>query len=321
MSKNYQSSYKEYCRPFLKRYKNTTVIPTINAIMSEIERIALSRMEWKGVDGNGVALSRKIEEYLFYFKRCAIVDTKEVGLVVVKTIPRGLNINNEPAGYDMIIPNGVKLTPVIPRGAGLEGEIGTDNAIILTDSQLIGSGCIDGVWHWVNLYADAQISLNQQMLNQRAPLVALTKERRDEQFARVQVIDVASGLNAMVIDENYGESVKALNLDSQFNVDKINAIQHEYLTRVLDSIGVDSTQAFGKKERMIVDEAEGNDESLAMILADCLRARRNPLIGNPTAEKYGITVDISEAYRISGSLNEQDKGTDAEEDDDGSISR
>ena len=295
-----KTSYKEYSKPRLKKYKNSTVIPTINAIMSEIERIALGRFKWDGVDGNGIAISRKIEEYLLYNKQCAIVDTNEVGLAVTKLINRGVNIYGEPAGYDILTANGVKLTPRYPRlNPKAEGQIGYDNAIILHDSQLIGRGCIDGLWHWVELFADAQITMNQQMINQRAPLLGLTRDRNQEQFVKVEMLDVASGLNGLIIDQNMGDNLKPLNLDSQFNVDKINAVQHEYLSRALNSLGVDSMQAFGKKERMIVDEVESNDESLAMILSDCLKARTDPLLSNPTAEEYGIACTLAKPYRIS----------------------
>ena len=297
---NMKTSYKEYAKPRLKKYKNSTVMPTIHALMSELERIALGRFEWTGVDGNGIALSRKIEEYLFYAKQCAIVDTNEVGLAVVKLINRGVNIYGEPAGYDILTCNGVKLTPKLPRlNPNAEGQIGYDNAIILHDSQVLGRGCIDGMWHWVELFADAQITMNQQMINQRAPLLGLTKARNEEQFVKVEMLDIASGLNGLIINKEIGENLKPLNLDSQFNVDKINAVQHEYLGRALNSLGVDSMQAFGKKERMIVDEVESNDESLAMILSDCLKARNDPLINNPTAEEYGITCNLAKPFRIS----------------------
>lgn len=294
------TTYKEYSKPRLKKYKNTTVIPTINAIMSEIERIAIGRFQWNGIDGNGIALSRKIEEYLFYMKRCAIVDTNEAGLVISKVLPIGVNIYGEPAGYDMITCNGIKLTPKYSRiNANAEGQIGNDNAIILTDSQLIGRGCIDGTWHWVEMYADAQITLNQQMINQRAPLLGLTKNRGQEQQIRTEIIDTALGLNAMIIDQDSFDQIKPMNLESQFNVDRINSMQHEYLSRALNSLGVDSMQAFGKKERMIVDEVESNDESLAMILSDCLKARNDPLVGNITAEEYGISCEMAKPVRIS----------------------
>ena len=76
-------------------------------------------------------------------------------------------------------------------------------------------------------------------------------------------------------------------------------MQHEYLARALSSLGVDSMQSFGKKERMIVDEVESNDEYLAMILVDSLNARNKPLINNATAQKFGISCEISKPYRIS----------------------
>ena len=137
------------------------------------------------------------------------------------------------------------------------------------------------------------------MINQRAPLIGLTKKPGQQQFARVMMIDIATGLNGLVIDEEMGEAIKALNLESQFNVEKINSMQPEYLARALNSLGVDSLQAFGKKERMIVDEVESNDEALAMILSDRLMARTKPLINNKTAEEYKITCKLAKPYRIS----------------------
>lgn len=297
---SYNTSYKEYTRNRLSDSRWKLMGRTIESVMSYIERMALGRFEWTGVDGNGIAFSRKIEEYLFYTKRCAIVDTVEVGLAVVKTIPIGINILGEPAGYDILTANGVRLTPVEPRvSPNAVGEIGYDNAIILTDSQLFNRGCIDGVWHWVMQYADAQITADQQMINQRAPVIGLTRRLGQEQAVKVMMMDVATGLNGLLVEEGMGDSVKALNLDSQFNIDKINAMQHEYLSRAMNSLGIDSMQAFGKKERLIVDEAESNDESLAMILSDCMKARRVPLMDNPVAEKYGITCELAKPYRLS----------------------
>ena len=296
---NYTTSYKEYSKGKLKKYKNSTVRPTVDAVMSWIERIALGIGTWHGIDGNGIACSRKVEEYLFYDKQCALVDTVECGLALVKLIPLGINIIGEPAGYDMLTANGTKLTPLIPRTAGSVGEIGTDNAIILRDSQFPNRGRIDGVWHWIELYADAQITANQQMINQRAPIIGMTKDKGDENFARVEILDVMTGVSALTVDEKYSGKLTTLNLNSQFNIEGINAMQHEYLSRALNSLGVDSNQAFGKKERLIVDEAESNDESIAMILTDMYKARNDPLKGHPTAEKYGISFELSKPMRIS----------------------
>ena len=294
-----KTSYKTWSKPKLKKYKNTGVIQTINSVMSLLERIAMGRFSWKGIDGNGIALSRKIEEYLFYFRRCAIVETNEVGLAVVRVTPIGINIYGEPAGYDIFTVNGQKLTPKTPRTPGFEGQIGYDNAIILTDSQLVERGGIDGLWYWVEKIADAQISVDQQMINQRSPLFALTKGKNEEQAARVEIVDIVTGLNAMILEQGMEDLIKPFNFSAQFNVEGINNIQHEYLARALSSIGVDSMQAFGKKERMIVDEAEANDEYLAMVLVDALNARNMPLIDNPTAEKYNISCELAKPYRIS----------------------
>lgn len=302
-----KTSYKRYIKENFGTYrKQPSIIETIESLMSEIERCAMGRFEWKNVDGNGVAESRKIEEYLLYKKRCAIVETKELGLVVVPVTPIGVNINGEPSGYDMAPPNGMLLTPVEPNEISLgdktlklDGQISKFNAIIVNDSMLPGRGAIDGITPWVSKFADAQISIDQQMINQRSPLIGITKNKNDEQMVYVEVVDIKTGLNALMIDSQYTDNIQALNLNSQFNVDKLSAMQHEYKSRIFNSLGIDSLQAFGKKERMIVDEVESNDESLAMILSDALRSRKNSLIGNKTAEKYGISVELSRPYRVS----------------------
>lgn len=308
MTKNGQTSYKRYMKTAYGKYKKQpTIYEAIGSMLSYLERIAIGRFEWHGIDGTGIANSRKIEEYLFYDKQCAIVDTKEYGLVVTRVLARGVNINAEPAGYDILTGNGSKLTPVNPntlelsngKSIKLEGQISDANAIILHDSCLFGRGAIDGVNPWLEKFADAQISIDQQMINQRAPLLGLSRSRNDEQMLTTQMIDYATGLNALIVDAQFADSIKTFNLESPFNIDKINSMQHEYLARALNSMGVDAMQAFGKKERMIVDEVESNDESLAMILADAYHARANPLEDNPIAKQYGISVNIAKPYRIS----------------------
>jgi hypothetical protein len=292
-------SYKEeYWKPFNKLKKRDSKILYQN-MLSQLFRIGMATFSWDGIDGNGIAKSRKIEEYLLFDKKCAIVET-DAGLTVCKITGVGLNIYGEPAGYDILTENGVTLTPAIERKENLEGQIGYDNAIILTDSCLYGSGRIDGVNYWVEKYADVQVSLDQQMINQRAPLMGIAGTEGDKNSIRVQVIDTLSGISAMIIDPKYKDKVQALDLKSPFNVDRLNAMQHEYESRALSCFGVDSMQAFGKKERMIVDEVESNDEKLSMILADCMMARKSPLKNNKLASKYNIDVNISKPYRIVG---------------------
>jgi len=285
-------SYKK----FIKNSKNDES----ESLSSNLIRMARSTMEWKGLEELGsLCESRLVEKYLFEERRCAIVETEQFGFIVCRISPRGLNINNEPAGYDIIIPNGTTVTPVEPHSGNI-GQIGTDNAMILFDSESRANGRIDGMNRIIEDYALVQRVLRQQITNQFTPMVGFSASNgKDTLSIKQMIIDKNLGTEALVVDEAMKDVIQLLDLNAPFNVDLLNKIQNEFKARAYSCLGIDSLQSFGKKERLVVDEAESNDESLGMILRDCLTARRKG-IRNQGKLLHGksISVDISKAIRI-----------------------
>lgn len=285
-------SYKQ----FLKEIRNNEVS---EGLASNLIRMARATFEWEGVEKlSPLCESRLIEKYLFEERKCAIVETNELGWIVCRILPRGLNINNEPAGYDMIVLNGTKVTPVKAH-KGL-GQIGKDNAIILFDSESRANGRIDGLSILVQDYALTQRVIRQQITNQFTPMIGFSSANGKDSLSIKQIIiDKNLGTEALVVDESMRDVMQMLNLNAPLNVEILNKMQNEFKARAYSYLGIDSLQSFGKKERLVVDEAESNDESLGMILADCLRSRKKSIeAGTDILGENKLSVKVSDAVRI-----------------------
>ena len=116
---------------------------------------------------------------------------------------------------------------------------------------------------------------------------------------------LVNGVKLMAVDSGTIDNIKIWDLNPPYNVESLIQVQQEYLKRASESIGIDSLESFGKKERMIKDEVESNDERLSLVLQDSLNSRKRGII--ELKQKFGIdwTVDVLTPVRI---VSETDTG-------------
>ena len=118
---------------------------------------------------------------------------------------------------------------------------------------------------------DIQLAKDQQIWNQRAPAMAIAGDRLDALRKRISVEKFSDDIRMMLIEDGVIENVKALDLGSLFNVDRLDDAQIVYENRILARLGLDNSKE--KKERLIVDEQEANDETIGATFNDFLRRR------------------------------------------------
>ena len=122
---------------------------------------------------------------------------------------------------------------------------------------------------------DTKETIRQQVFNQRTPLMAVAGDASVRKKLKNMVVDVAEGMQVIFMEDDISNSVKPLNLDAPFNIDRLYSHMMTLENEILEFIGIDATDAPMKKERMLVDEVEGNDELLNYFLADRLKARQD----------------------------------------------
>ena len=255
----YSEDYKEYRR---NEDGNGDVF---RCQLRQVEHMAISIIEWPGLPD--LKMGRDIE-YITYTNRMAcIADFKGVPTVCKAATSRA-NMYGEPVEVQIHFPDGsVKNRPVWmgPESSG-------DAVVIINDTQVPGFGRIDTVAMWADRFTDAQTTIDTQIVNQRTPLIISGADRNQLDKSKRIVVELVNGVQCMAVDDGVVNQIKALDLNAPWNVPDLVQLQATYTKRMLAGSGIDAT-SWRKAERLVVDEQEADDESLALTLQDMLNAR------------------------------------------------
>ena len=93
----------------------------------------------------------------------------------------------------------------------------------------------------------------------------------------------------LLLDWDITKDLKPLDFNAPYNVESLYQYKKSVEAEMLEQIGIDYKDAFAKKERLVVDEQEGNDETLNYILADGLKARQK---GIDQCAKFGLSGSV-----------------------------
>ena len=93
----------------------------------------------------------------------------------------------------------------------------------------------------------------------------------------------------LLLDWDITKDLKPLDFNAPYNVESLYQYKKSVEAEMLEQIGIDYKDAFAKKERLVVDEQEGNDETLNYILADGLKARQKAI---DQCTKFGLSGSV-----------------------------
>lgn len=262
----YSDDYKAYKR------NNDGNNDVYRALLRRVEHMAISIIEWEGVPYK--KMSRDIE-YITYTNRIAAIDDYRGVPTVCPCWATSVNMYGEPVRVSVFLPDG-----------GVRDR-SVEDVVVIQDTQVPGYGRIDTVALWADRYTDAQTTIDTQVATQRTPIIMSGSDRNTLDKSRRMVVDLVDGVKAMALEEGVVGSIQALDLHAPWNVPDLVQWQQTCYKRMLEGIGVDAS-AWRKAERLVVDEQEADDESLALILQDMLDARL--IAAERMAEVHGWTV-------------------------------
>ena len=105
--------------------------------------------------------------------------------------------------------------------------------------------------------------------------------------------------------------MKALNIDAPFNVSDLQAYLKCKESEMLEYLGIDSLSGFEKKERLISDEQESNNQILSYLIKDRYESR---LKGCEKLREKGLEIEVS--LSLTFEPNNKDDSTFKGDDDD-----
>lgn len=248
--------------------------------------MAKSVFKWENLP-NGID-EKWIEEYLFKEGECMFFEDATLGLMVTRCTESGqLNFYNEPT---LLTPNAVNY--VNTKGY----ENGKECVLIKNNDDRLPT--IPTVELYAYRLAEIARTIDINIEAQKTPVVILCSEK--QRFSIKQVFRQWQGHEPVIYgDKNLDiDSIKTLNTNAPMVFDKLQLQKHAIWNECMTYLGINNANQ-DKKERLVDDEVQANNEQVMMNAQMMLKAREracdeiNRIFGTNIKVSLRITPMVS----------------------------
>lgn len=258
----------------------------------KFKRLLVTMFKWENLP-NGI-VERYLEESL-YTLGLVIFFMSNSGVtkgsyVIAKATPIGFNIYNEPTGYRAYSETGllnefVKAVDCVPiwNDYMREGNISNVNFFAKRISNI-----------------EKTIDCNLEQLKQ--PTLVSCSEGQKETVRQV-FAKKTNGEPLIIVDDDFNgmNNFKVFDLHAQNHISDLEDTKHEIINEALTFFGVKNVPV-SKKERLIVTEAEQNEEQTWLNSNVMFRPRK--LAVDQINERFGLDVTISISHDLKDNVDE-----------------
>ena len=249
-----------------------------NRLFNLFTTLALNRFKWdnlpKGLE------SRHIENALFRFGQAGFVDDKDLGLICLPSSPRGLNVYGDP-------------TEILLTGNGYSKEYKVKDVVRIMNNDL----CYPTIVH-INYYADkisrCDKAIDMNVRHQKTPYILKTTKQNELSMKNL-INKIERDDYAIFIDEkmtNGGDT--GLIVDQTlvpFIADKLQEHKNNLVCELLTILGLNNNDSNNmKKERLIVDEVNANNQEIEMYLDTDFKNRKKAC--EEINAKFGLNITV-----------------------------
>ena len=262
---------------FMKMMRNDNVnVKTFLDYYERLKILALSRFEW--VNLPPTCNERFLERVLFENGvACFCKHKVNDGLINLRVTPSAeMNVYEESVGYTAY-------------SVGYSEYYESDEIVIVRNNYL--SRCTEETislfaWRLAELVRTTDINITAQ----KTPVIIRCNEK--ERLTFKNLFNQYDG-NAPVI---YGtksldmDSMKVYKTDAPYLVDKLTEQKRQVWNDALSFLGINSNPSANKRERLITDEVNSNNEQLSTMINACLSTRQQAV--KELNEKFGLNVEV-----------------------------
>ena len=242
------------------------------------QMLALNRYKWENLP-NGIE-SRYIEQMLFDNGECAMFDHPDLGLCVMRSSSReNLNIYGEPTK--------LSLTGFNEHRTVMMGE-----CVRIMNNDL-ALPTLPDIVYYARRMSEIDDIIMQNLRQQRVPYLFATDENNS--FSMKSLYDrMYQGEPAIFIDKEMlkgePENIMVIPTTTPYLVDKLQIQKQEMERELLTFLGINNT--LEKKERLIVDETNSNNQFIKM--ASDIGFKQRQLACEQINEMFGLNVRVIE---------------------------
>ena len=253
---------------------NATYIDYYN----RLRLIAKTMFEWTGFPEK--VNTRYLEKMLYYYGSCCFYDDDDFGLMVAKC--NTCNIQNI---YDE--PTHVTTVSQDPKYKAKTLKVDDECVLIRNNVEMLPTD------YTIQLFAarlfQCQRSIDVNVNQQKFPFIFLCDKNELLTFKKI-FDDIENNEIAIYAEKNLNiEGIKALETGVPFVADKLTMQKHEIWNEAMSFLGLNNANT-DKKERLITDEVNSNNELIEMMCEVMLNQRK--LACEQINKKYGLNVDV-----------------------------
>ena len=261
--------------------------------LNRLRLLATSLFTWENLDEvAGFGASRFLEQSLFNNGRACFVKDDELGFMVLKVNPSDkLNIYNLP-------------TRVMAWSIGYEKNYDFDDVVYIMNNelQLPTSQTINLIAY--RLY-ETERTIDTNLIAQKTPILI---EGDTKTILTLKNVYMQYSGNTPFIFGNkqfdISNKLNVLKTDAPYLIDKLTIHKHENLNETLKYLSIDNANT-DKKERLITDEVESNNDLINFYLNCFYKTRKQAceLINEKFLKDSDVKISISLNKDIADLLN------------------
>lgn len=273
--------------------------------LERLKKIALSMFEWVNLPKSMNA--RWIERTLYYNGQCAFLKDKKYGFINTMCTGGGaINIYGLPTRlncYSFEYQSSRKLyTGINPLLTDKQKEAMQNNEAILVMNNWESVPTSATIELFAYRLYEAQRTADTNIIAQKTPIMVIVDEK--QRLFMENLYNQYNGNQPFIFgdkDQLSVDSLKVIKTDAPFIADKITEYKKEIWNEALTFLGINNIM-LEKKERLVSDEANSNNELINLNLQSYLAPRLEAC--RQFNEKFGLTgTDKEITVRVRSDLN------------------
>lgn len=270
---------------------------TFKTIYTRLQNLALNVFKWSGLpDG---LKQEYIEKSLYFFGQALFFKDPDMSYLCLQCAPDGsLNVYNEPIRFRAI-------------GNIYNKEYTIDNSVwIKNNLGLISTH--DYIMLYTNQLYEIRRSIDVNIKAQKTPYILTCTDKDLLSFKNIYA-QIDGNVPVIFADKGMNlKNIEVLETAAPFVADKLSMQQHEVMDDIMSFLGINNSNT-DKKERLIVDEVNSNNEYIIMNVDFMLEERLKAC--EAINKMFGLSVSVDLKNKPAPEQAEQDPNADQNEGD------
>lgn len=279
-----------------REYFEEQAISRYDLLLDEFTNLAINRFSWEGLPYG--LTSEQLEKLLITHGQLMGYQDELKGLFILPC-----------SGTKDVNPYGL---PTVYRTMSENGKISDDIDIeegVLLKNNPLGIGDIDIIKSYAKKIDDVEMTMEVNLFQQSIPRIILADE--DSKLSAKKLIQQIRSFKFAIFGKsslsNNIKSSDVLDTQAPYILDKLQDLKVSLRNELLTYLGINNINNI-KKERMIVDEVNANNDYINISLDLMYDMRKN--FANYFNKKYGANVIVKKREVEDGNINVNTRNND-----------